>query len=98
VAQKVPDPKAFFDNSLTSAPFDTIGIMVQSLNCIILSMIPNDVRVHTPTALIKVVALNLNCFALLKTPLELFFVKNIKKILMNVQICTPTYDSLFLLR
>jgi hypothetical protein len=96
-AQKVHDPKAFFNNSLMSAPFDTIVIVFQLLECIIISTIPNDVRVHTSTALIKVVALNLNCFGLSKTQLELFLVERIQKILTNIPICIPTYDSLFLL-
>jgi hypothetical protein len=42
-ALKVSDPKAIFDNSITSASFDTIVLVVKSLECIILSIILNDV-------------------------------------------------------
>jgi hypothetical protein len=42
-------------------------------------------------------ALNLNCFALSKTPLEPFLVKRIQKILTKVPICPLTYDYVFLL-
>jgi hypothetical protein len=79
------------------APFDLIVLVVQSVECIILSTIPNDVRVNTRRSLTRGPALNLNCFALSKTPLEPFLVKRIQKIPMNVPICTPTYDSQFLL-
>jgi hypothetical protein len=96
-ALKVPDPKAIFDNSITSTPFDTIALIVQSLECIIFSSILNDVWVHTLASLIRMLALNLNHFALSKIQLEQFLVKPIQKIPMNVLICTPTYDSLLLL-
>jgi hypothetical protein len=93
----VPDPTAVFDNSLTSAPFYTIVLVVQSMECIILSTIPNYIWVNILASLIMVLALNLNYFALSKTPMEPFLMKRIQKILMNVPICRPTYDSLFLL-
>jgi hypothetical protein len=93
--KKVSDPKAVFDNSITSGPSDMIVLMVQSLDCSILFTISNDVRVHTLTSLISVLELNLNCFSLSKIRLEPFLVKRIQKILMNVPICAPIYDSLF---
>jgi uncharacterized membrane protein len=97
VGQKGPDPKGILDNFLTSALFETIVLVVQSLECSFLSPIPNDLRIHTLTSRIRVLALNLNCLALSKTTLDPFRVKRIQKILTNVPICTPTYDSLFLL-